>query len=61
MGECVPGVYRPRSPKGTAFFRLVAERYEEFEEAYPRRYERAFGYFRPVIGDVVRRLHHMKI
>jgi hypothetical protein len=55
MGECVRGVYRPRNPGKTGFYRLVWGHYEEFERAYPERYERVFGYFRPVIGDVVRR------
>jgi len=55
VGECAKGVYRPRNPRNTAFFRLVARHYEEFERVYPERYADTYGYFRPVIADVVRK------
>ena len=31
MAECAKGVYRPRRPRETAFYRLVEEHYERFE------------------------------
>jgi len=38
-----------------AFFRLVSQHYEEFERIYPEKYADTYGYFRPVISDVVRK------
>jgi hypothetical protein len=53
MVECAKGVYRPRRPRETAFYRLVEEHYERFEQAYPERYEDRYGYFRSVIRETV--------
>jgi len=55
MAECVKGVYRPRNPRKTAFYRLVDEHYEEFERAYPQRFTDTYGFFRPVIRSVVQK------
>jgi hypothetical protein len=51
VAECVKGVYRPRKPRKTAFFRLVSQHYEEFERIYPEKYADTYGYFRPVIAE----------
>ncbi len=53
MAECAKGVYRPRRPRETAFYRLVEEHYEQFEQVYPERYEDRYGFFRPVIRETV--------
>jgi len=53
MAECAKGVYRPRRPRETAFYRLVEEHYERFEQVYPERYEDRYGFFRPVIRETV--------
>jgi len=53
MAECAKGVYRPRRPRETAFYRLVEEHYERFEQVYPERYEDGYGFFRPIIRDTV--------
>ncbi len=55
MGECLKGVYRPRRPRRTFFHRLVEEHYEQFERVYSERYADRYGYFRPVIREVVTR------
>jgi len=47
------GVYRPRRPRETSFYRLVEEHYELFEQIYPKRYEDKYGYLRPVIRETV--------
>ena len=39
MAECAKGVYRPHRPRETAFYCLVEEHYERFEQVYPERYE----------------------
>jgi hypothetical protein len=53
MAECAKGVYRPRRPRETAFYHLVEEHYEKFEQVYPERYEDRYGFFRPVIRETV--------
>ena len=53
MAECAKGVYRPRRPRETAFYRLVEEHYQRFEQVYPERYEDRYGFFRPVIRETV--------
>ena len=53
MADCAKGVYRPRRPRETPFYRLVEEHYEQFEQVYPERYEDKYGYLRPVIRETV--------
>ena len=53
MVECAKGVYRPRRPRETTFYRLVEEHYERFEQVYPERYGDRNGFFRPVIRETV--------
>jgi hypothetical protein len=53
MAECAKGVYRPRRPRETAFYHLVEEHYEKFEQVYPERYEDRYGFFRSVIRETV--------
>ena len=53
MAECAKGVYRPRQPRETPFYRIVEEYFERFEQVYPERYEDRYGYLRPVIRETV--------
>jgi len=53
MAACAKGGYRPRRPRETAFYRLVEEHCERFEQVYPERYEDRYGYFRSVIRETV--------
>lgn len=53
MAECAKGVYRPRQPRETPFYRIVEEHFERFEQVYPERYEDRYGYLRPVIRETV--------
>jgi hypothetical protein len=48
-------VYRPREPRASPLYRLIERYYPEFERVYDERYERRFGRWRPVIGQVCRR------
>lgn len=45
--------YRPQRTPETTFYQIVDSHYDEFERVYPRRYREDFGYWRPVIDDVV--------
>ncbi|HWR96867.1 MAG TPA: transposase zinc-binding domain-containing protein, partial [Candidatus Methanoperedens sp.] len=43
----------PRRPREGAFYRLVDEHYERFEQVYSERYEDRYGFLRPVIRETV--------
>jgi len=45
--------YRRRDPFESPLWQVVDQYYDEFERVYPERYEKRYGYWRPVIGDVV--------
>ncbi len=47
------GVYRQRHPERTVFYRVMFHYFEEFVSEYENRSEREYGYFRPVIKEVV--------
>jgi predicted RNA-binding Zn-ribbon protein involved in translation (DUF1610 family) len=41
--------YRPRDHEASPLFQVVREHFTEFEGVYPERYQKAYGYWRPVI------------
>jgi hypothetical protein len=47
------GIYRQRHPERTVFYRVMFHYFEEFVSEYENRFEREYGYFRPVIKEVV--------
>jgi hypothetical protein len=47
------GVYRQRHPEHTVFYRVFFHYFEQFLQIYEDRFERTYGFFRPVIRDVV--------
>jgi hypothetical protein len=49
------GAYHPRRPQESPFYRLVERFYAEFEAVYEERYQERYGFWRPVIGTVVRK------
>jgi hypothetical protein len=48
----VPGIYRPRHPERTVLYRVLFHHFERFVTEYER-FEKAYGYFRPIIKNVV--------
>lgn len=48
-----PDQYSPNRTPDTTFYRIVDAHFEEFRNVYPQRYREDFGYWRPVIADVV--------
>jgi Zn finger protein HypA/HybF involved in hydrogenase expression len=48
-----PGIYRPRLPQKTPFYQCIADHFEEFVQVYDERYVREYGFWRPVIAEVV--------
>ena len=51
-----PAVYRPRRPRESPLYRTIERYLPEFERIYARRYARRYGPWRPIIGQVARRL-----
>jgi ribosomal protein S27E len=51
-----PAVYRPRRPRESPLYRTIERYLPEFERIYARRYARRYGPWRPIIGDMARRL-----
>lgn len=47
-------VYHPREPKKSPLWQILNRHYEDFEKSYDERFEKKFGFFRPVISEVVR-------
>ena len=45
--------YRPRDHEASPFFKIVRERFDEFERVYPERYQQRYGYWRPVIRSSI--------
>jgi hypothetical protein len=54
-GSKEAGVYRPRYPQQSPFYRLVERFFPEFEAVYAERYQERYGFWRPIIGTVVRK------
>ena len=47
------GIYRQRHQEYTAFYRVFFYNFEKFLREYEDRSEKEYGYFRPVIQDIV--------
>ena len=49
------GIYRPRSPQKSPFYQCIADHFEEFVQVYDERFEREYGFWRPVILEVIQK------
>jgi len=49
------GVYRQRHPERSVFYRVLFHYFESFLLEYESRFEHEYGYFRPIIQEVVDR------
>jgi hypothetical protein len=49
------GVYRPRHPERTVLYRVLSHHFERFVAEYEGRFEREYGFFRPIVKEVVER------
>jgi ribosomal protein S27E len=47
------GVYRPRHPEGTVLYRVLFHHFDRFLTEYESRFEREYGFFRPIVREVV--------
>jgi hypothetical protein len=48
-----PGFYRPRDPWRSAFHQLMQEHFPAFQAVYAQRYQERYGYWRPIMSQVV--------
>jgi hypothetical protein len=55
MAEAIKGFYSPRNPTTKDFYRLVEDHAENLEAIYPEKYERVFGFLRPVVKTTMDR------
>ncbi|MBU2509958.1 transposase zinc-binding domain-containing protein [bacterium] len=46
-------VYHPREPKKSPLWQILDKHYEQFERSYEEKFEKQYGFFRPVVRDVV--------
>jgi hypothetical protein len=46
------GVYRARHPERTVLYRVLFHHFDRFLSEYESRFEREYGYFRPVVKEV---------
>jgi hypothetical protein len=51
----VAGIYRPRHPERTVLYRVLFHYFEQFLTEYESRFEREYGFFRPIIKEVIER------
>jgi len=56
----VPGIYRPRHPERTVLYRVLFHHFERFAAEYESRFERDYGYFRPIVKDVTEGHHEAR-
>ncbi len=45
--------YQLRSPRNSAYHKLVADNYEELESVWESAYQHMYGYWRPHVLDVI--------
>ena len=53
VNTCAGKVYRTRDPEASPFFTLVRDYFDEFERVYPQRFQKQYGFWRPVIRDSI--------
>ncbi|MFQ6110107.1 MAG: hypothetical protein ACE5L7_11210 [Candidatus Aminicenantales bacterium] len=47
------GVYRPRHPERTVLYRVLFHYFDQFLAEYESRFEREYGFLRPIIKEGV--------
>ena len=55
MAPTMAGIYRERHPEHSVFYRVFFYYFERFFQEYEDRFEKEYGYFCPVIQEVVER------
>jgi hypothetical protein len=50
------GIYRPRHPERTALYRVLFYYFDRFLADYERRFDKDYGFFRPIVKEMKKRL-----
>jgi hypothetical protein len=53
VSEIAAKVYHPRDHEASPFFTLVHDYFDDFEHVYPERFEKRYGFWRPVIRSSI--------
>ena len=53
MGRQPTGVYHPRHPRDSPLYALVEDHFDYFERIYDDTYQQEYGFWRPVIRQVI--------
>jgi len=55
VGDCplFPDDYQPRDPKASPLYRLLDVHFDEYKTVYEERFQKDYGYWRPVVDEVV--------
>jgi hypothetical protein len=48
-----PAVYHPREPTDSPLWKILHNHYEDFKAGYDEHGEKQYGFFRPVVDEVV--------
>ena len=51
------GVYRPRHPERTVLYRVLFHYFDRFLAEYEDRFQKEYGFLRPIIKQVVEKIH----
>ena len=54
------GVYRPRHRERTALYRVLFHYFDRFLTEHESRFEREYGFLRPIIKKVVERIDYLE-
>jgi len=49
------GIYQPRKPQESQYYRCVESHFEEVEQIYDERFAKQYGFFRPYVKQVIYR------
>ncbi len=55
------GVYRPRHPERKVFYGVLFHYFDRFLAEYEGRFEKEYGYFRPIIKEKVPRIDDSRL
>lgn len=53
MASLLQGVYQHRNPKGSHFYQILAQHYQQFLQVYPQRFQSQYEALRSVIPEVI--------
>ncbi|HHJ10907.1 MAG TPA: transposase, partial [Bacteroidetes bacterium] len=49
------GIYRPRKPQDSQYYRCIEDHFQEFERIYDDRFPKKYGFLRPYVKQIIYR------